>query len=178
MTDRSIPRLAYIRTLIAARPGRPRHKETGALALITALMLGGCTAEQPQADDAAVTADTSGHAMDDMPGMSGMPGMGDDMSAMMAHMQRMRGTRADSMLTMLPMHRQMAANMLAQMNREMRDMNMTADARWNATVDSLRTDLTRMPEMSGSELEAMMAGHQDRMMRLMEMHRTMMSEMR
>ena len=104
--------------------------------------------------------------------------MGDDMSAMMAHMQRMRGTRADSMQAMLPMHRQMAANMLAQMNREMRDMNMTADARWNATVDSLRTDLTRMPEMSGSELEAMMAGHQDRMMRLMDMHRTMMAEMR
>jgi hypothetical protein len=67
--------------------------------------------------------------------------------------------------------------MLARMNREMRDMNMTADAAWNATVDSLRQDLTRMPELTGSELEAIMPGHRARMMRLMEMHRTMMSEM-
>ncbi len=77
----------------------------------------------------------------------------------------------------MPMQRQMTANVLARMNREMRDMNMTADAGWDATVDSLRKDLTRMPELTGSELVAMMPGHHARMMRLMEMHGSMMSGM-
>ncbi len=39
----------------------------------------------------------------------------------------------------------MAANMLAQFNREMSQMNMPDDPAWRATVDSLRQDLARMP---------------------------------
>ena len=126
-----------------------------------------------------------------MPGMSGMPGGGQAgmsggsgmggmmgmMEQMMAHMQTMDGVGADSLQAMMPTHRQMAANMLARMNREMRDMNMTTDAAWNATVDSLRQDLTRMPELTGSELAAMMPGHHARMMRLMERHQEMMKGM-
>jgi hypothetical protein len=83
----------------------------------------------------------------------------------------------DRMMTMMPQHRQMAANMLAQMNREMRDMNMTADESWTATVDSLREDLTRMPEMTPAEMQALMPAHHARMQRLMGMHREMMGEM-
>jgi len=33
------------------------------------------------------------------------------------------------------MHREMAANLVAQMNSEMRGMKMTADARWAALMD-------------------------------------------
>ncbi len=64
--------------------------------------------------------------------------------------------------------------MLAQMNREMREMDMAGDEAWTATVDSLRQDLTRMPEMSRDEMAATMPGHRARMNRLMEMHRSMM----
>lgn len=151
--------------------------------LPAALVLSACTSEQPRTDETALPADTQ-QGMHGMEGMEGMQGMSDMsgmsagmMSEMMSHLQMMDGARADSMQAMLPMHRQMVANMLAQMNREMRDMGMAADAEWNATVDSLRSDLTRMPEMSGQELQAMMPAHRDRMMRLMEMHRTMMSDM-
>ena len=115
-------------------------------------------------------------------GMAGMEGMqhGEDtaMSQMMSHIQMMRGMSADSMRGMMPAHRQMVANMVAQMNREMREMNMTTDAEWNAVVDSLRQDLARMPEMSGSEFQAMMPGHHERMVRLMEMHRKMLARMK
>jgi hypothetical protein len=137
------------------------------------MVVAACGAEQERSDPDPAE---SGVAPTD--GMEGMEGMQDGtMEQMAAHMQMMDGAGADSLHAMMPTHRQTAANMLARMNREMRDMNMTADAAWNATVDSLRQDLTRMPELTGSELEAIMPGHRARMMRLMEMHRTMMSEM-
>jgi len=77
------------------------------------------------------------------------------------------------MQSMIPTHRQMVANMLSTMNDEMRRMNMPANAQWTATVDSLRQDLIRMPEMSAAELVTIMPAHRARMMRLMQMHRTM-----
>ena len=114
-----------------------------------------------------------------MPGMQGMSGTqgGGMVEEMQAHMRSMQGAAGDSLKAMLPMHRQMAANMIAQMNREMRDMNMAADAGWTATVDSLRQDLVRMPEMGGAELQSFVPAHQARLERLMEMHSEMMRRM-
>lgn len=112
-----------------------------------------------------------------MPGMNGqMGGMmsGGMMDDMQQHMQRMMGAGADSMQSMMPMHRQMTANMLLMMNREMQEMNMTADTGWSATMDSVRRDLVRMPEMGSWELRELMPTHRDRVMRLMEMHQSMM----
>ena len=117
-----------------------------------------------------------------MPGMGGMGGMGSTMGiamtdSMHAHMRTMGDMSGDRMKAILPIHRQMAANMLSRMNSEMRNMNMQADGAWNATVDSLRQDLIRMPEMGARELEAMMPAHHARMTCLMQMHRDMMGRM-
>lgn len=140
---------------------------------------------------AALTAcgggDESGEAIPDTEvvaepagGMEGMEGMqgGGMMEQMQAHMRMMEGAGGDSLMATMPMHRRMTANMIAQMNREMRDMNMTADAEWDETVDSLRQDLVRMPEMTAAELEVLMPEHRERVTRLMEMHRGMMGSMR
>jgi len=119
--------------------------------------------------------------MGDMPGMSSTPagsgGAGEDSAGMRAHMERMSSMTADSMLATMPEHRQMVANMLAQMNREMSSMNMGADAAWTATVDSIRSDLTSMPNMTADQLAAMMPAHRARVERLMSMHGTMMGRM-
>jgi ABC-type phosphate transport system auxiliary subunit len=118
--------------------------------------------------------------MHDMPGMDGdTGGMADGgmMAEMQQHMQRMMGAGTDSMRAMMPMHRQMTANMLSRLNREMRDMNMQADAAWSATMDSLRSDLATMAAMDPAELQALMPGHHRRAMRLMDMHREMMAGM-
>jgi hypothetical protein len=114
------------------------------------------------------------------PGMEGMSDTegGGMMAEMQAHMRSMQGVGGDSLRAMLPMHRQMAANMIAQMNREMRDMNMAGDGGWTATVDSLRQDLIRMPEMGAPELESFMAAHRARLERLMQMHGAMMGGMK
>lgn len=120
-----------------------------------------------------------------MPGMgsmAGMPGMGQMMSGRMmadmeAHMRAMRGAGTDSLRRALPTHRQMAANMIAQMNREMDDMNMAADVAWTALVDSVRADLTRLPELSAGELTRTMPDHHGRVERLMRAHGEMMRSM-
>ncbi len=109
-----------------------------------------------------------------MNGTGGHPGtymMGD----MTAYMHEMDGMRTDSLQSRMPMHRERVDSMLVQMNRDMSTRNMTADPRWDAAVDSIRSDLTRMPGMSGAELETFMSEHHDRVMRMMETHRTMTS---
>lgn len=120
------------------------------------------------------TADTMSQSMAGMPGMGG----GSMTEQMQAHMRMMEGAMADSMKAMLPMHRQMLANMISQFDREMRQMNMKSDAAWQATIDSLRQDNLRLPDMSAAQLRSFIQGHSARVMRLMDMHRSMMGNMK
>jgi hypothetical protein len=133
------------------------------------MWLGACGGDEPAAG-----------GMGDMPGMSAPAEdvAGDVTAEMNAHLDRMAAMPADSLTRILATHRQMVANMLAEMNREMRAMNMGADATWNATVDSLRTDLTTMPGMSRADLAGLFPAHRARVERLMSMHSAMMGAMR
>ena len=108
-----------------------------------------------------------------MGGASGMQ-MGTEM---MAHMQGMQAMHADTVMKMMPVHRQMLGNMMAQMDREMQGMSKPADPAWTALADSLRDDQVRMPAMTAAEMAASMPAHHARVTRLMEMHRTMMGAM-
>lgn len=156
--------------------------------LLTAAVAGLLVAAACQRDEEPATTDTAADtAAGGMAGMDhgamegGMKGMmegGGMMDQMQGHMRMMDSAGADQMAAMMPMHRQMVANMIAQFNREMRDMNMQTDAVWTATVDSLRRDLVRLPELRGAELQSFMPEHRGRMMRLMEMHRAMMQNMK
>lgn len=151
---------------------------TIAVALVAALTVSACQRsdqnEPATADSPAMAprADTTG-GMAGMPGMGGMMGTA-MMDSMHTHMQTMDTMSAGRMKEMLPMHRQVTENMLSQMSSEMRSMNMAANAGWTATADSLRQDMTRMPDLGAQELKAMMTAHHARMMRLMQMHRDMM----
>jgi hypothetical protein len=158
--------------------------KTPAVALLVASVLALSACADDGDNDRAMD---TGQMPADMPHRDGQPGMGGmDMSGMQSagmmqdmtsHMQMMQNVSADSMMTLMPAHRQMGENMLAQMDDEMRGMNMQPDAQWNATADSVRQDMMRMPDMSVAELQAFMPEHRARMMRLMEMHRSVMSSM-
>lgn len=151
------------------------------LPLVTLLTLSACgTGEQEPEDVAGGTIEEGQMPMEGMPGMAGMGGVRADamMQEMEAHMAAMAAAGADSMIVLMPQHRQMTANMLAEMNREMREMNMAADEDWTAVVDSLRQDLTRMPDMGAGEMQSFMPAHNGRIQRMMEMHRAMMATMR
>ena len=144
--------------------------------LVGAAALGGC--RNAKEERSASPPDTAGRmpGMRGMQGMRGMPGMmgGEMMDSMGAHLRMMQGVSADSMQAMLPMHRQMVANMLSRMNTDMQSMNMASTADWSALADSVRQDLIRLPELSGAELRRVMPAHGARVMRLMTMHRAMM----
>lgn len=108
------------------------------------------------------------------PGMAGMSSttgraMRDSMQADMLMMSR----SVDQMAARLPTHRQMVANMLSQMVAEMRSMNMSADAVRTATIDSVRQDLIRLPEMTKPELEHAMPAHLARVSRVLQIHKDM-----
>jgi hypothetical protein len=138
------------------------------LALLLLALVAACGRTADRGDTTAAGTDTSG--------MSGMAGTmsGAMMDSMAAHMRSMDTAGAPAIQAMLPMHRQMAANMIAQMNSEMRGMNMQAGARWSALMDSVRQDLVRMPEMNAQQLKAFMPAHHGRLTRLMQSHRDMM----
>ncbi len=157
------------------------------IARIAALAVAGAVVAcgGPDQDAVDTAADPGrGGAMAEMPGMDHGAGMqGGGMGAMMSegmmeqmrsHMEQMQGAGADSLRKLMPAHRQMAANMVMQMNTEMRQMNMPADSAWSALVDSVRQDLVRMPELAPSEMAAFMVAHRERMRRMMERHATMM----
>jgi hypothetical protein len=137
-----------------------------------------------QADDDDVARDTTAGRVGADTGMAGlrggMAGMGSTqmMADMDAHIGVMRSASADSMKAMLPMHRQMVANLISQLEREMRDMSMTGDAAWNATLDSLRQDLRVMPDLSALALRDLMPAHSNRVRRVIDMHRSMTASMR
>lgn len=129
--------------------------------------------EHPAADSliaaASVAAtDTAKMPMHTMPARS--VGSGTMMEEMRATMRAMQTLSADSLHSAMPMHRQMASDMLAQMNMETSDRKMPADARWSGLMDSLRQDLARMPGMSAGELATLMPAHHGRLTRLMNLH--------
>lgn len=151
--------------------------------LIMVAILGACGgADAPEAETETTVAEPAGgmEGMGGMDGMGGMPSMEQDGidPQLQAHMQMMQSASGEQLTAMVPEHRQLVANMIAQMNREMREMNMTTDAEWNETVDALRNDLVQLPEMTADEIKAFLPEHQARIDRLAEMHQGMMGNMR
>ena len=147
-----------------------------AIAILVVPALAACGGEE----EAPEVVEQPAGAMGGMEGMQGMGGMqmgGGMMQEMRAHMQAMEGETGDQYLANLPRHRQMVANMVSQMNREMREMDMAADPEWDSTVEALREDLRRLPEMSAAELEGFMPEHRARVVRLLDMHQAMMADM-
>lgn len=151
------------------------NRMLGVAVVGAALLLGACRADTEESAPEGA-AETGVPMMEDA-GMPGMATRGVGMEDMAAHMSMMAAMRGDSLHGQLPMHRQTVANMIARMEREMRDMDMAGDPAWNATVDSLREDLVNMPAMDTADLEAMMPEHLARARRMMEMHREMMADM-
>lgn len=149
--------------------------------IVALFLLGACAPSRDQSgtprDDTsqAASAQTPAGAMTSMPGsMESAP----IMEAMRSHLSMMQNAPMDSLQTLLPTHRQMVANTIATFNGEMRGMNMSADAAWVATVDSLRSDLVRAPAMNSAELKAFLPGHSERITHLMQMHQKMMGAMK
>jgi hypothetical protein len=146
------------------------------IAIAAGLIAAACT--KP---DAAPSTDSAARAdsMANMPGMGASSGGAMAMAqALEAQMKAAKGVLPDSLRALLPGHRQATANLIAAFGKEMRDMNMAADAAWTATVDSLRNDLRTMPDLDAASLQSLMPRHEARVTRLIQMHETMMKNMK
>lgn len=149
-------------------------RATIALVLSTTISLAACGGDGEQ-EDPATPAATPEQSAPATTGMPGMPAAGGDITAQMeAHLRMLDGANADSLRAMLPMHRQMVGNMLSQFDRDMRGMNMSGNTAWQATVDSVRQDNSRLAGMSASEIQSFMPEHMGRVRRLVQMHHSMM----
>jgi len=120
-----------------------------------------------------------GMKMDSMPMGGGNMGMsGSAMMPMMrAHMDSMMRMSPAQMSAMMAAHDRMMSQMMDRMGADMRNMNMSGDAKWNALVDSVKADLAELPGLQGKELSARMKAHGDRVRRLMAMHEGMLKGM-
>jgi hypothetical protein len=121
----------------------------------------------------------SGMQMDSMPMGGDHMGMGgaNMMPMMRAHMDSMMRMSPEQMSGMMAAHERMMSQMMDRMGADMRGMNMSGDAKWNALVDSVKADLADLPGLHGKELSARMKAHADRVRRLISMHEGMMRGM-
>lgn len=117
-----------------------------------------------------------GMKMDSMPMGGGNMGMsGSAMVPMMrAHMDSMLRMSPGQMTAKMAAHDQMMSQMMDGMGADMRSMDMSGDAKWNALVDSVKADLADLPALQDAELSARMKAHAERVRRLMAMHEGMM----
>lgn len=141
------------------------------------LVVGACSRADDDAPGDTMTQRVADTSMADMPGMRSGSGSEQTLAAMETHLRSMEDATAAEMKVRLPLHRPAVANMIAEVDREMRDMNMPADARWNAALDSLRQDLRVMPDLSAESLRAMMPAHSARVRGVIAMHRAMIAKM-
>ena len=136
-----------------------------------ALFSAACGGERQEGGEAART--TEG-GMQGMPMQSmRMPSM-DMMPAVRTHLDSVVGAEPGELPGMVAGHRARIDQMLAAMDQDMKAMNMTADAAWRALADSIRTDLSAIPRLSGEQLVLRMRAHAGRMRRLLEGHERMM----
>jgi hypothetical protein len=138
-------------------------------AAVTAAVAGADTTTMARADTATMAAADT--AMVPATAIGKM--VGQMMESMEAHMRLMDTASVATMQARMPRHHQMADNMIARMNEEVRRMNIATDSIWPATVDSVRQDLSRLRAMPAGDMTAMMPAHLVRMRWLIQMQRTM-----
>lgn len=142
--------------------------------LVLAAALVACGGREGSQQDSAA-ADSAMMGMPGMDSMRGMAGMMSDsmMTAMHSHMQMMDTVSAAPLQSMFAIHQQMLSDMMSRMTDDMRAMNMSGDAAWTATTDSLRQDLTQMQGMTPEAMKQAISAHHGRVMRMMDMYRRM-----
>jgi hypothetical protein len=130
-------------------------------------------------DQASGQQGMSGMRMDSMRMGGDQMGMGGSnmMPMMRAHTDSMMRMSPEQMSGMMAAHERMMSQMMDRMGADMRGMNMSGDAKWNALVDSVKADLADLPGLQGKELSARMQAHADRVRRLISMHEGMMRGM-
>jgi len=66
----------------------------------------------------------------------------------------------------LPAHEKLVSGMLDNFETRIRAMHVQADPAWSSVIDSVRTDLARLPKMNAEALPGFLPQHLNRVMRI------------
>jgi hypothetical protein len=69
-------------------------------------------------------------------------------------------------MSKLPAHEQLVNGMLTNFESRIRAMHVQADPAWSSVIDSVRTDLARLPAMKEEALPGFLPQHLNRVMRI------------
>ncbi|MEO7038848.1 MAG: hypothetical protein ABI446_02510 [Gemmatimonadaceae bacterium] len=86
--------------------------------------------------------------------------------AVTADVKALRAATPAAALGKLPAHEQLVNGMLTNFETRIRAMHVQADPAWTSVIDSVRTDLARLPAMKSDSLAAFLPRHLNRVMRI------------
>lgn len=141
------------------------------LLVVSGLVTAGCGG-----GDRAGRRDTTGMTGHMNSGGMEMRGM-QMMPHMRAHMDSMAGKSPQQMQAMMANHETMMSQMMDRMGADMRNMKMSSTPEWTALTDSVKQDLSELPNLKGQALSSRMQAHSERVRRLIAAHEQMMKGM-
>ena len=132
--------------------------------------------ESPKADTAGMAPATPA-SMGSMSG-TGMAMGGSHTDSVAARAQTdldaLRAASADDAVKLVPSHTQAVNALIADCEQMMKQMKMTAPAKWHTAVAAVRADLAKMSTANASALHAMVPAHADRVKGILDMRHDMM----
>lgn len=134
-----------------------------------ALAAGACRAERTDVDTSA----SLPVLPDPVVGMRSLPHPVDTVAMAQAHLDRLDSATDALLPALVPADSQVVAMLIAHCEEMMRRKNMPMPADWTSTVAALRQDAIAMRGMPARQLSSYMAGHRQRIQRLLDLHRSM-----
>lgn len=100
--------------------------------------------------------------------------LADNLLAYMDRLEELDTATTETLRRRLPVHVRMLTELLAQYDREMTILDVKGGHRWQATVDSVRSDLSILQQANDRELRPALKAHQRRVGKLITHHETML----
>jgi hypothetical protein len=87
-------------------------------------------------------------------------------AAVTSDVRTLQKSSPDAAVSKLPEHEQLVDGMLNTFESRIRAMHVQADPAWSSVIDSVRTDLARLPAMKPDALHGFLPQHLNRVMRI------------
>jgi hypothetical protein len=129
-----------------------------------------CQADAKVPDASAKVADSSAAsgAMGDVSTATSKPDSSIEatVTAVTNDVRALQKASPDVAVGKLPAHEQLVNGMLNTFESRIRAMHVQADPAWSSVIDSVRTDLARLPAMKPDALHGFLPQHLNRVMRI------------
>jgi hypothetical protein len=138
------------------------------LALLPIAIACQADAKVPDANTKVATSSVSSGAMADASTASSKPDSAIDatVAAVTNDVRALQKASPEAAVGKLPEHEQLVKGMLTTFESRIRAMHVQADPAWLSVIDSVRTDLARLPAMKPDALHGYLPRHLNRVMRI------------